>query len=287
MTIIKDKNLLFLLSQLPGNWLIKIPQIWYIPEGIYTTKEYSPLIYAAYVHLELMDIPEAKQDLKECIDKFLNVIAPQALRWGRTLRNKMEITREAIGVSDMSTSPFQPNKDEGKFIDIFKPWVDKWAASSPIMAKWLALANEVEYVLIPLGVDLNKLFKNGKPTNDLMQQINKLNPDLEWAWNLLISGEYERAKASAREMARSKVQDSGYYRLTERGLLVWSRYWIIVRVLGWTETMLINELSPSRDIPNVSREIIKIDKAMGVVTPPPGAPAEKPRFMNHQARYKF
>lgn len=265
-------------ATIPDHWLIDTgPTVdWYLKEGIWVHKDHDALLRVIAVYLQLKEIPEAFSELQECHEEFMVKFAPKIIKWGDS--QKLLVQRSGtLKAMRPDTAPIG-EEDERLLAAIFMPWVNKWAIGSQRMFQWVIAASTLEGICQAIGLSRQQLRRpNGKPTKKLLGFVTQFDPSLAWAWKLLLSGEYRRAEQTAKQLARRTVQQKGFYRREEQVLLTRARYWILVRVLRWTETRILTEQSSEREISSLSDDLKLFDEALGYERSP-GAPPNKLRI---------
>lgn len=238
--------------KIPKHWLINTGRTTYWPhkEGIWVDKETEPILRLVAVHLNLMDILAAKDQLTQCNDQFVNDFASELLSLFKPVMADARAGRKA-------TTPVVTEADNDKIIAIYRPWVDAWALGSEKMLVWASGSNIPNILL-----DILKGSFSRKESRQLENRISGLGAKFSppWVWKTLLSGEYRRLDQTRRELARRTIQSDGYYRKREKELLIHARYWIMFYILGYSET----ELSETFNIPlpSMSRMLKPFNEAL-------------------------
>lgn len=237
---------------IPEHWLIDtgVTTSWPYSEGIWVKNDTEPILRLVAVYHNLMDIPEAKDQLRQCNDRFVNEFASDLLSLFKPV-----IADARAGKKTNTLQLLEP--DNEKIISIYKKWVDTWALGSNTMLEWVAGIHIFQNVfgMLPLSrADLRRL--EGR----LNQIASQFSPP--WVWKTLLSGEYRRLDQTRRELARRTIQSDGFYRKRERELLTHARYWIMFYILGYGETELIGTLNLSIGLPSMSRMLKPFNTAL-------------------------
>jgi hypothetical protein len=258
---------------IPQHWLIDTgPSIgWYLKEGIWAHESHDAVLRVSVVYLELKDIPEASTELQRCHEQFMVGLAPRLIKWANAQKVLVQRHRTLKAVK-LENFPYESKQ----FEDIFRPWVDKWVLGSKPMLVLVVGASVLEGLCQPLGLTRELLRKaNGSPSEKLVAFAGEFDPSLAWAWKLLLSGEHQRTEQEARALSRRAVQAKGFYKVKERTLLIWARYWILVRTFNLTETQADKALGFGKNIADISEGLKSFDMALLGTRFPPGAPASK------------
>jgi len=229
-----------IIKSIPEHWLINTsPTInWYLKEGIWVHKQHEAILRIIAVYLQLKEIPEALAELEECRQTFLTRFAPKLLKWVN-VQKSLALAKGTLKAVQLNTAPVT-KEDTLLIAKIFSPWVDRWAVGSKPMLNWVVAESTLEAIRQPLGLNREQLRKaNGKPAANLVNFAMQFDPELAWAWKLILSGDYNRMEATKRELARRSVQAMGYHRMQERVFLIHARYWIMVYILGYLEADLL------------------------------------------------
>lgn len=260
---------------IPDHWLIDAaPPL--APDGdfsflswgtqrTYCHKDHESEMCVIYVYLCLLELEDAVNELTECDARFVKELAPDLVKWAKTNPHNFKST--PFNIDDMDT----------KLSDIFMPWVRKWAMGNFMMYQFVCAASAFYGVCLTLpGFQEIKQWRNlekpymhrphKKQFMKLVKYASQTNPSLAWAWELLLSTEYDRALKTQRGLARTAVRNQGYFHLDERRTLINARKWVMVRILNLTQTKVdtIRTGHEKQDIENISSSIKKFDKAFGV-----------------------
>lgn len=267
-------------ATIPEFWFIDTtPTVgWYLKGGIWTHEGWNPALRIIAVYLELRDIPEARTELEQCHEQFMIKIAPKALKWG-ILQKETTRRTGTVDFRQLNVAPSSPENHQ-LLTDIFTPWVNKWALGSKPMLGWVIAASTFTGICQPLGLKIKQLrTQQGNLAKGVLAGLNQFSPELTWAWDLLLSGDYNRAQKTARELARRTVQLEGYSHIEERALLVQARWWILVYILGYLEgdvLSLIAKQEPSggSTVQYLSDRLRLFNHALGI-KPSRGRPRQK------------
>lgn len=219
--------------KIPSHWLIdtRVTTYWPHKEGIWVDKETEPALRFVAVYLNLMEIPDAKSQLTQCNDQFVNGYASELL----SLLNPV-IARVRAGKA--SSTPHVSEAENEKIVSIYRQWVDTWALGSNKMLEWVS-SSQISQIL------LNMLPFRRRDLRRLESKLRAIGNQfcIPWVWETLLSGHYRRLEQTQRELARRTVQSQGFYHLRERTLLIHARYFIIVRILAIKQNVLLDELA--------------------------------------------
>jgi hypothetical protein len=247
---------------IPQHWMIDtgVTTYWPYPEGIWVNKDTEPILRLVAVYHNLMDIPEAKDQLTQCNDQFVNEFASDLLSLFKPVMADVRAGKK-------TNTPQLSEPDNEKIISIYKQWVDTWALGSNTMLEWVAGIHifQIVFGMLPLSrADLRRL------ESRLKQIGSQFSPS--WAWKTLLSGEYRRLDQTRRELARCTIQSDGFYRKHERALLTHARYWIMFYILGYSETDLTETFNIP--LPSMSRMLKPFNTALLELDqrPKPGRP---------------
>ena len=230
--------------KIPEHWLIDtgITTYWPHKEGIWVDKGTESILRLVAVYHNLMDIPEAKSQLTQCNDQFVNDFASELLGLFNPVMVKARVGKTP-------STPQLSEAENEKIVSIYKQWVDTWALGSNKMLVWVSGSNIYQTIFNMLPFSRSDLRR-------LESRLAKIGGQVSppWVLKTLLSGDYQRLDQTKRELARRTMQSQGYYRKRERELLTFARYWIIVRVIGYGETDLVNKLQLDNESFNYVRE---------------------------------
>ena len=108
--------------KIPDNWLIDtgINTYWPNKEGIWANDDTKPILRFVAVYENLIEIPEAKQQLNECNEQFVNDFASELLGFFKPV---MQQVREGKKPS----TPEMSEAEREKASAIYQTWVNDWA----------------------------------------------------------------------------------------------------------------------------------------------------------------
>ena len=272
-------------------------QDWPLAANIWTTTEGEPFIIVAYVYLRLLEIPEAKRELIEYrqafIDKYLPIVKPwfEDEMGKATKRARRQGFYNPLRTADDMQSTF-PIGEVDKVIgtlDIFKPWVKKWAADSTALAVMLFIDSVFSLIACVTGKSPRELRRHQPESLKFMiDAYSEHDERMGWAWRVLLTGPYTRAQKTTRKYARQSLRSHSYFRKDEMTMAKWVDYWVKTHILGWTTPKLQWEIeqegSEVPDPANISLAFKGIDHAMNTKRTK-GAPLGKPRFLLHERRF--
>lgn len=263
--------------KIPEHWLIDtgVTTYWPHAEGIWVNKDTEPILRFAVVYLGLMDIPEARNELTVCNERFINTHAKILLSFFRPIMQKARQGEKPT----TANAPLTTESEEQKAKAIYKPWVDTWALGSDKMLDWVIGANVPEIILNILKGDFNR--QDWRRLDSRLTQLAS-QYSLPWVWKTLISGEYKRLYQAQRALSRYELQNKSYYRRRENIFITHSRLWIAVRIIGVRPKALLDDLasrSSKKDFRLTEADLTgKILKPFDLVfgyNREPGRPVEK------------
>ncbi len=175
--------------KIPDHWLIDtgVTTYWPHKEGIWLNKDTEPILRLVAVYHNLMDIPEAKSQLTQCNDQFVNDFASELLSLFKP------VMADARAGKKTSTPQLSDPENE-KIVSIYRQWVDTRALGSNTMLEWVAGMHifQIVFGMLPLSrTDLRRL------ESRLTQIGNQFSPP--WVWKTLLSGEYRRLDQTRRD----------------------------------------------------------------------------------------
>lgn len=261
-------------ATIPDNWFIgTIEPAWTWPhkEGIWLNKATAPLFCVVSVYYALLDIPETNAELTACCDTFRS-------KYARDIMAFIDSTKEKVRAGQRATAESAPVITDDELSGLFSPWVNKWAGGSEKMLQW-AVGKNVSNIIVPLvGLNRQELRRAGMNLETLSTELARpFLPKLEmWVWQALLSAGPKRIEAANRELARRRAQSLGFNKREETVWITRARWWILIRVLGWTESDLSLRMPKFRAVDTYSHAIKDIDAALGIERTA-GQPLGKPR----------
>jgi hypothetical protein len=255
-------------GQLPDLWRMKnYSAKWPFPEGAWVHQDTKPFLLISHVYLALMDIPEAKVGID-------TINGELATRLKAELSQCFDPVVEAAKASQpIDVRKLNLSEDaQGVIWAAYREWVNRWALGSEKMLEWVIAYNMGDVVLNRWfgGLTSEQVLQGGRSLADIGKTIK--GNDLTEAWKTLYSADFHKAeRAKARETARG--QD--FFTMREKPLVRGGRYWIAVRVQGYSEIEALETLGQEdMDRSNLSETILKpFDLAILGERPSPGRPA--------------
>ncbi len=240
--------------KVPDNWLIDTGmEYWPLQEGIWVNDQTSQYLRLACIYQGLMDLPEAKRHLDDCNKHFLDNNADTLLCFVNSIKQKA-----VDGVNfNIATVPFLNDEQISKVASIYQERVDSWVMGSSKMLMFAGGINVFNVTFSLAGLKPDEIQR-------LATRIKKMagRDNLPWAWQTLLSGDYRRLDETKRELARRSVQSTGYFRMRERTMWKHAYYWVMVRILGFSETDLIEKLTLPVDRTNFSKIFKPFDESL-------------------------
>jgi len=227
--------------KIPDNWLIDtgVTTYWPHKEGIFVNDEIKWALLFAAVYMNLIDLPEAMNQLTLCNDQFLNDFASELLNFFKP------VMRDATDGKKRTAegAPLTSAAEIEKMTAIYLPWVKDWALGNSKMLDWV-ISNNVPFIVM----DMLKKDFNRADLRRLDARLNELGGliSIPWVWKTLLSSDYHRMDQKKRELARRSVQDKGFSHISERGVLTRARYWIMIRILAIKPNQLLAELAGNK-----------------------------------------
>jgi hypothetical protein len=141
-----------------------------------------------------------------------------------------------------SDIPFQSSDDSEKVIEIYRPWVDRWALGNENMQEWVMGYNVLTETFNLFNLNARQI----KLLYIRLRRLSKNKPPVpapwNWVWSKLLTKKYRRMDQSKRSSARTELKNKGFYRIRENTIWKHAYYWIIVRILEIKQMDLLDYL---------------------------------------------
>ncbi|MFC1917208.1 hypothetical protein ACFLXH_00950 [Chloroflexota bacterium] len=275
----------------PEKWFQKADtNIWPIPEGLwFRDKGDEYLARVMFLSTVVVELPEALTDLTVCIDHFKTEFASSYIDSYRQFMTRASQAKNPEMYSQLWTShntimTKNLQSKTNKLLAIYQPWADKWAVGSQLMSAWIFADIFYTIVVQSLGVD-PRFYKKEMLSSrgDLARaMVSSSYPELKNEYRVLLDPHMPKAKKRQRKEARKELQQRNFYRKRDGELITAARWWVIVRILKYSESELVNNKIPLYDdgsggiaMSNFSHSILApYDEALNY-TPPKGRPRKE------------
>jgi hypothetical protein len=240
----------------PDDWLIKAKdRIWPIKEGLwFRNKGEETFARIMYASASLLELPEARQDLNECISLFMEQLAPDYHRWTNRLKfdvskYKVLAQKQKIFGTDMNHLTKMVFKNQDEILSVYQPWSNKWALGSELMSAWVGMETIYNDILSWFGEDPNFYKKEmySLKGDFVRMMASSFDVDDKENWYTTLNPNQPKSEKGKRQEARKTFVKKGYYKKRDPLLLTHSRWWIIVRILGYRETDVVEKFLPQYD----------------------------------------
>ncbi|MFC1942528.1 hypothetical protein ACFLWU_04855 [Chloroflexota bacterium] len=240
----------------PQMWCQKTDtNIWPIPEGLWLRdKKDEYFARIMYLSMALLELPEAREDLKVCIGQFEAEFAPQYVNsFKRFITQVSQVKNQQLYVQLWKQHNTKLNKNildrQSELLAIYQPWSNKWALESIWMTAWVFAERFYSIITQSLGIDPGFYKKEMLTSRGELARtmVSNSYPELNEEYKVLLDPHRPKSEKRQRKEAREEFQEREYYRKRDGELITAAKWWVIVRILRYQESKFVNFDIPKFD----------------------------------------